>query len=231
MKGLMDLKSFPHKNQPPAPLSPAIRFLLPVFLAFTFFFGCFLIIPPDKTLILGGLMLAYYIPPSGKESLIPLGIALGIPWWLMACTLAYLDVVTALFMILNFDIVLRLPYVGPWVTKFLGSGTVFMAERPWLARWRILGVAFFVFLPFQGTGGVGATIVGMMTGLTSAEILLAVGIGASLECLLFAIGSELILRLILANFIVGVTVALLVILTAAAGMFMYIRYRDRKRHA
>jgi hypothetical protein len=226
----MDLKSFPLKNQPPGPLPTEIRLLLPVFLAFTFFFGCFLIIPPDKTLILGGLMLAYYIPPSGKESLIPLGIALGIPWWLMASTLAFLDVVTALFMILNFDIVLRLPYVGPWVTKFLGSGAAFMAERPWLSHWRILGVAFFVFLPFQGTGGVGATIVGMMTGLTSAEILLAVGIGATAECLLFAIGSELIWRLILANFVIGVTVALLVIITAAAGMFMFIRYRDRKRH-
>ncbi len=229
--GLMDLKSFPPKVQTPAPLSAEIRLLLPVFLAFSFFFGCFLIIPPDKTLILGGLMLAYYIPPSGKESLIPLGIALGIPWWLMAFTLAFLDVVTALFMILNFDIVLRLPFVGPWVTKFINSGTAFMAERPWLSRWRILGVAFFVFLPFQGTGGVGAAIVGMMTGLTSAEILLAVGIGASAECLLFAIGSELILRLILANFILGVTVAFLVIFTAAAGMFMYIRYRDRKRQA
>ncbi|MDD1706768.1 MAG: small multi-drug export protein [Methanoregulaceae archaeon] len=227
----MDLKLFSFKNQPPASLSTEIRLLLPVFLVFTFFFGCFLIIPQTKTLILGGLMIAYFIPPSGKESLIPVGIALGIPWWLMAFTLAFLDVVTALFMILNFDLVLRLPYIGPWATKFLNSGTAFMAERPWLSRWRILGVAFFVFLPLQGTGGVGATIVGMMTGLNPGEILLAIGIGASVECLVFAIGSELILNLILTNFILGVTVALLVILTAAAGMFMYIRYRNRKRQA
>ena len=71
----------------------------------------------------------------------------------------------------------------------------------------------------------------MMTGLNPGEILLAIGIGASVECLVFAIGSELILNLILTNFILGVTVALLVILTAAAGMFMYIRYRNRKRQA
>lgn len=228
--GLMDLKSLSPKNHPAAPLSTEIRLIFPVFLAFTFFFGCFLLIPPDKTLILGGLMIAYFIPPSGKESLIPVGIALGIPWWLMACTLAFLDVVTGLFMILNFDFALRLPYVGPWISRFLESGPAFMAERPWLNRWRVLGVAFFVMLPLQGTGGVGATVVGMMMGLSPREILLAIGIGASVECLVFALGSEFIWRLILTNFILGVMVALLVIL-AAAGMFIFFRYRGRKGHA
>ena len=98
-----------------------------------------------------------------------------------------------------------------------------MQERPWLARWRTLGVAFFVFLPFQGTGGVGATIVGMMVGLSPAKILLAIAIGGSLECLMFALGSELIWNLILTNVYLGVGVAALVILAAAVAFLVFRR--------
>ncbi len=78
----------------------------------------------------------------------------------------------------------------------------------------MLGVAFFVFMPIQGTGGVGATVVGMMMGLSPGEILLAIGIGGTAECLLFALGSELIYRLILSNLYLGVGVAIVVVLIA-----------------
>jgi uncharacterized membrane protein len=191
-----------------------IRILLPLVLALAWYLVSFLVLPPEQILILGGLIIAYFIPPSGKESLIPVGIALGIPWWYIAATLAVLDVLTALFMILNFRVVLKLPRLGPWISRFLASGKEFMAERPWIARWRILGVAFFVFLPLQGTGGVGATLVGMMVGLTPGEILLAVGIGGSLEALMFALGSEIIWTLILTNLALGLAVAFAVILSA-----------------
>lgn len=188
---------------------PSIVFslVLAPLLAFLYFFLCVLILPLDKALILGGLMILYYIPPSGKESLIPVGIALGIPWWLMATSLALLDVLTSLFMILNIRLALRIPVLGPWISGFLSAGDEFMGKRPWIARWSVLGVAFFVFLPFQGTGGVGATLVGMLVGLTPLQILLAVAIGASAECLLFAFGSDIIWRLILENISLGIPVA------------------------
>ncbi|MDH7491864.1 MAG: small multi-drug export protein [Methanolinea sp.] len=188
---------------------PSIVFslVLAPLLAFLYYFLCVLILPLEKALILGGLMILYYIPPSGKESLIPVGIALGIPWWLMATSLALLDVLTSLFMILNIRLALRIPVLGPWISGFLGKGDEFMKKRPWIARWSVLGVAFFVFLPFQGTGGVGATLVGMLIGLSPLQILLAVAIGASAECLLFAVGSDIIWRLILGNISVGIPVA------------------------
>jgi uncharacterized membrane protein len=201
-----------------------IRILLPLVLALIWYLVTFLILPPEQFLILGGLIVAYFVPPSGKESLTPLGIALGVPWWLMAATLAILDVLTALFMILNFDLVLRIPRLGPWIARFLASGKEFMARRPWIARWRVLGVAFFVFLPLQGTGGVGATVVGMMVGLSPAEILLAVGIGGSIEALAFALGSEIIWTLILTNLPLGLAVASTVIL---AGFIVYLLFRRR----
>ncbi|NYT07953.1 MAG: small multi-drug export protein [Methanomicrobiales archaeon] len=225
--GLRNLNHFSLRNHPVPPLSPRARLVLPVFLGSALFFFSFLILPASLAMVLGGLMIAYYIPPSGKESLIPLGIALGIPWWLMAFTLAYLDVVTSLFMILNLDRAERFPYLGPWITRSLAAGREFMVQRPWLARWRVPGVALFVMLPLQGTGGVGATIVGIMAGLSPAEILLAVGIGATIECLVFALGSEIIIRLLATNTTLGLAVVAAIVLAVLLYVFVS-RYRNRK---
>jgi uncharacterized membrane protein len=205
-------------------ISAIMRFIIPVSLAFFYYSWCFLLLPLNTALILGGLMITYYIPPAGKESIIPIGIALGIPWWLMATSLAVLDVLTALFVILNFAIVLRVPMLGAWISRFVGSGEAFMAKRPWLSRWRLLGVAFFVWLPLQGTGGVGAVLVGKMVGLSSRQILLAIGIGASAECIMFAVGFELIWRLLLANLYLGLAAVLAVI---AAVIILHLIFRNR----
>ncbi|HPH35748.1 MAG TPA: small multi-drug export protein [Methanoregulaceae archaeon] len=185
-----------------------LRLVIPPLLAILFFLLCFFILPRERILILGGLMLAYYVPPAGKESIIPIGIGLGIPWWLMAITVTLLDVITSLFMIMNFVLILQVPRLGPWIEQLTKAGRDFMAGHPWMARWRIPGVAFFVMLPLQGTGGVGATVVGLMAGLSPGEVLLAVGIGAAVESLLFALGSELIWRLLMAHFIAGIVVAI-----------------------
>ena len=72
-----------------------LRLLVPPLLVVIFFILTFLILSRNRILILGGLMIAYFIPPSGKESIIPIGIGLGIPWWLMALTLTLLGVITA----------------------------------------------------------------------------------------------------------------------------------------
>ena len=216
----MDLRWLLFGDGVRSPASLAPRLLLPVLFAFGFFLATFLLVPAEQAWILGGLMILYFVPPSGKESIIPVGIALGIPWWLMVAALALLDVLTGLFMLLNFGIALRLPYLGPWISRFIATGDEFMQKRPWLARWRVLGVAFFVFIPFQGTGGVGATVVGMMMGLSSWEILLAIGIGGTVECLVFALGSELIYRLILSNLYLGAGVAFTVVFIAVLTLLL-----------
>ncbi|MBP7121030.1 MAG: small multi-drug export protein [Methanolinea sp.] len=194
-----------------SPVAVIIRLIIPVVLAFVYFFSTFLVLPFQESLILGGLMLIYYVPPAGKESIIPIGIGLGIPWWIMAISLALLDILTSLFMILNFSIALRIPVLGPWISRFLASGDNFMETHPWISKWSVLGVALFVLLPLQGTGGVGATLVGIITGLSPPKILLAIGCGAMAECLVFALGSEIIWQLIMDNLLLGLGTAALAI--------------------
>ncbi len=186
--------------------SRIIRLLLPLVLLALYFLGSFTILPPDKTLILGSLMIAYYIPPSGKESIVPVGIILGIPWWLMAVTVVVQDVVTCLFMILNLDLVFHIPRLGSWTYRFLSRGREFLTRWPWLSRFGMWGLAFFVLLPFQGTGGTGAPLVGWMMGLSPRRILFAVGLGASVEALFFALGAEIVWTLIFSNYLLGLAV-------------------------
>jgi hypothetical protein len=176
--GLLDLNWLSSKDRPLSRNETAVRLIVPPALVAAFYLFCRSVLPPEQFLILGGLIIAYYIPPSGKESLIPVGIALGIPWYLMAATLAILDVITSLFIIANLPLVLKVPRLGPWISRFLASGEGFMAERPWIARWRILGVAFFVSSP-QETGGVGATLVRDDGRALPGAILLALAIGGS----------------------------------------------------
>ena len=208
------------------PFNRYFRIIVPLLLALGWYSLSFLFLPPKQVLILGGLVFTYFIPPSEKEWLIPVGIALGVPWWFMASTLAVIDVMTTLFTLLNFPLLVRVPHLGPWISQFLQSGQEFMKERPWLARWRILGLAFFVFLPFQGTGGVGAAIVGMILGLTFWEILLAVAIGATLEAFATAVGFEIIWNIIRANVFLGIAILSGVILL---GALVYLRFRPKAR--
>ena len=70
-------------------------------------------LPAPDFLAMAGLIVAYLLPPAGKETVIPLGIALGIPWWYMAISIAMIDIETGLFMALNFDLAYRLPFLGP----------------------------------------------------------------------------------------------------------------------
>jgi Ca2+/Na+ antiporter len=63
-----------------------------------------------------------------------------------------------------------------------------------------------------------------MAGLSPAEILLAVAIGATVECLVFALGSELIIRLLMTNLALGIAVVVAIFLVVLL-YFIVSRYR------
>ncbi len=80
-------------------------------------------------LLVIGLMVAYILPPAGKETVIPAGIFLGIPWWLMAISIMMIDIETALFMGWNFDLALKIPVLGRIMESFIEKAGVFIKER------------------------------------------------------------------------------------------------------
>jgi uncharacterized membrane protein len=227
MAGPTELEWFPQARVGPLRRFP-VRVLLPVVLAFAWYLGCCSFLPGGEALVFGGLLLAYFIPPSGKESVIPLGIVFGIPWYFMAGSVVVLDVLAGLFMILNLDVAFRIPYLGPWIARVLAGGKEFLAGRPWLSRWGLPGLAFFVMLPFQGTGGTGAPLVGWMMGLRPWQILLAIAIGATVEALVFALGSEFIWSLLTTSLTYQAALVLGLVFIAMAVVAMYLLGREEQ---
>jgi uncharacterized membrane protein len=200
-----------------------VRIILPFAIGLCYYIPLLAVISYEQWLILGGLMLAYIFPPAGKESVIPLGIAVGFPWWLMAFTIILMDLLTGLFMALNFDVALKIPGLGRWIRKFIANGEQFFSRRPWLERFYFAGVVMFVMFPLQGSGGIGATLVGRMIGLSPARVLMAIAIGTTIGCTTIALGAEFVKELILANPVLGLAVAVLIIGTLAVIYLMYRR--------
>ncbi|MDI9633441.1 MAG: small multi-drug export protein [Methanolinea sp.] len=203
---------------------PVAKVILPFLLGGLYFGFCVLLLPRETALLLGALMLAYVVPPAGKESVIPLGIALGLPWWLIGTSIALMDVLAGLFMALNFEVAFRVPLLGAWIERFLGRGNDYLARRPWLARFCFAGVVLFVMFPLQGSGGIGATLLGRLLGMGRWDIFFAIVLGAFLGCFLIALGSAFVWEIIVANPATGVTVAAAIIATFVAA---YLAYRWR----
>ncbi len=201
-----------------------LRFSLPFILGGLYITLLFLSLPVERALLLSGLMGAYIIPPAGKETIIPLGVALGFPWWLIGTSMALLDVLAGLFMALNFELAYTIPLLGTWITKFMNHGHAFLSRRPWLKKFYFTGIVLFVMFPLQGSGGIGASLVGRLLGMSGRNVLIAITIGAFLGCYLIALGAEFVWDLIIARPILGIGVAIAVI---GAIIAAYLVYRNK----
>jgi hypothetical protein len=150
-------------------------------------------LPWQDFLAMLGLMVAYILPPAGKETVIPVGIALGIPWWYMALSIAMIDVETGLFMALNFDLAYRLPFLGPLLSDLTRKTKEFLADHRWLAGLWFFAVVLMVMVPVFGSGGVRGSIAGKLLGMNTLLIFLAILAGALIGCFGIALGSDVLL--------------------------------------
>jgi len=206
-------------------LKVSVPFLLcGLFLAVVWFF-----LPVEQWLLLFGMMVAYVVPPLGRETIIPVCILMGIPWWLAAFTLAFLDFAGGLFMAWNFPLVLRIPYAGPWISRFMEAGRTFLDRRPWLERLYFVGLIAFVALPFDGSGSIVASIVGRMLGMAKKEVLACITIGGIIGSFTIALGIDYVVNLIPPG--AGLWVSLAVLLLIGAALLVTYRSYSRRPEA
>lgn len=185
------------------------------------------ILPETDFFRLGGIMIAYFFPPAGKESMIPLGIALGIPWYYVALSIALLDVSAAMFMVWNFDLATKIPLLGKWIERFVEGGGKIISRHRWLEGVYLFGLVSFVMFPLQGSGGVGGSLLGRILGLKWTEVLAAVTMGAFLGSFAIAIGIEYVLKMFEKSLLIGATVvaALAVVLI----IYLVTRHNHEKK--
>jgi uncharacterized membrane protein len=171
----------------------AIALLLPAMVLLMHFLVMYATLGYTQSALIVGLMIAYILPPAGKETVIPVGIALGIPWWVIALAIAMVDIETGLFMALNLDLVYRIPLVGGPLARFTDTTKQFLEDHHWVANLSVLGIILMVMVPFLGSGGVRGSIAGKLLGLEGYMVFLAVLTGALLGCFLIALGSDAII--------------------------------------
>jgi len=124
-------------------------------------------LPSTDFVTLLGLMVAYMLPPAGKETVIPLGIALGIPWWYMALAIVMIDVETGLFMALNFDIAYRIPFLGPLLSDLTKKTRQVLKDNRWIASFWFFAIVLMVMVPVLGSGGIRGSIAGKLLGMNT----------------------------------------------------------------
>jgi hypothetical protein len=177
----------------------AVALLAPVLLAALHIAVMAATLPAAHFTGMVGLMAAYLLPPAGKETVIPLGIALGIPWWYMALSIALIDIETGLFMALNFDLAYRLPVLGPFLSDLTEKTKGFLALHRWLAGLWFFAIVLMVSVPFFGSGGVRGSVAGKLLGMGTVLAFLAIVAGALIGCFAIALGSDALLSFLCAN--------------------------------
>jgi hypothetical protein len=156
-------------------------------------------LPPGLFYTMLGLITAYLLPPAGKETVIPIGIALGIPWWYMALSIVMIDLETGLFMALNFDLAYRIPFLGAILSDLTKKTGQFIADHRWLAGLWFFTIILMVMVPVFGSGGIRGSIAGKLLGLNTLLVFLAILAGSLAGCFGIALGSEVLLSWLCTN--------------------------------
>ncbi len=170
---------------------------------------------PNETF---GLMVAYVIPPAGKESVIPLMMGRDIHPIMAAVLICAIDTAFALFITWNLDLLYQVPIVGVLLSKTHAKGRAIMGTFPWIQRLAYVGIVLFTAFPLQGSGGIVATLIGKFIGMPPYRNVSAVAIGAFIGSLLIAYLSNAILDLLISKlgpWGIAIAVGILVIILLA----------------
>lgn len=215
-----------------------IKFFLPFLIAALGILSFRFVVPEDSFTKLAVLMFGYFFPPLGKESIIPIGVAGGelfipiininlvvppIPQHVMALSIAFVDMVVALFLVWNYDLAKKIPLVGAFMTKVEMLGKRSSTKYAWVKPLRFIGIVLFVIVPFQGSGGMVGSILGRLIGMKPWHTFLAISIGAIVGCSLIAYFADFILSVLVKNFLIGL---LILIVVLVIGLMVY-AYRKR----
>jgi uncharacterized membrane protein len=188
------------------------------------------------------LLLAYFFPPFGKETVIPLGVGvlkegLTIPFFninvnpvsinpiSMALAVAFIDIIVAMFLVWNYDFAKKIPLVGQFMMKIEDKGKNFEEKYGWIKPLRFFGIVLFVMVPFQGSGGLVGSIVGRLIGMKPKNTFLAISIGAIVGCLLIAFFAQVFIIFAEINTILTIILVAIIVII----IIIYYIFKKRKK--
>jgi uncharacterized membrane protein len=195
---------------------------IPVLIFLALAAALFLTLPAGTAVIVLGILFAYIASPAGKETLIPLMILLGLPWWTILCCLSVTDICCALMIGWNFPLLLKVPWAGPRLERWTKRTGRYLENRPGLARLSGFGLYFFTMIPFQGFGTITGTILGTMLGMNRVRVFVTVVAGGFTASFLLAFGLSRLVRFY-EQFPAELIIIAAVIAGAAIAGYLYFR--------
>ena len=187
------------------------KFFSPVVIGFGVIIFVGLLMQESLRIKFWPLITAYFFPPLGKESVIPTGVATGIHPLIMALSIAFVDIVVALFLLWNYDLAKKIPLIGKFMIKVENIGKSSSDRYAWVKPLRFVGIILFVMVPFQGSGGLVASILGRLIGMKPLNTFFAIIIGAVIGTLLIAYFADAILSVIVQNFLIGLLIIIIIV--------------------
>lgn len=183
------------------------------------------ILTPDQWSWYWKLIILYFIPPAGKETVLPaglgvitsLGVGVKLPAMIWGLSIWILDLLVCLAILTNWWLleffinhIPGFPFIGirrnpPRIYRTTVSlkqwyNNLHRRTRSIVAKryGRLLPVALliFMFVPFQGTGAMSTTILGTLIGFRNRETFLTVTIGSFISTSLIILVSSGFLKIV-----------------------------------
>ena len=192
-------------------------------------FICYYIFLPNSTanhlLASSGI---YFIPSPAGDKTVLISTAPGFHGYgkyVMALNLAVMDTLLAWFLTFNIDLVKRWRGVGRIIVTIENKSKGLFEKYQWLRKIAVVFIALFVLIPFQGSGGLSASIIGRLMGLKPWKVLIAVSVGALTGCMAIAYMVDTITK----YFSTTVQITIFVVFVALITLFFLYSYRKGKR--
>jgi uncharacterized membrane protein len=218
-------KEFINKLKRKGAWLPLIKFAIPFIIAAEAIGIMYLTLDRTTFAKLAVAMSAYFFPPAGKESVIPLAVRWGVHPALVASSIILLDVVAALFLVWNFDFTKKVPLVGGAIELTEDKGRRVLEKRTWVRRFAFTGLVLFVMVPFQGSGAVVASILGRIIGMDPYKVFIAITTGSVIGCFSVAYLADIVVSAFKSSFTLGVCSLLVCILAFGIA---YVVYRKKR---
>jgi hypothetical protein len=203
------------------------KVLIPFAIPAVIFAILFLFMDYGRFLQLGGLALGYLFPPFGKESIIPIGIGAGFTKWQMTGLIFMVDVVCAMFISWNLPLAKKIPLIGRLLTWLERKGSEILADNPALMTGAWFALVLFVMVPFQGSGGITASIVGRAIGMRASYVISAVALGALISGFLIGTAAEIGWEAIRSDLVNGMIMVLMGVLAALVALLFFRLHKIR----
>jgi hypothetical protein len=203
------------------------KIIIPFVIPAVIFAVLFVTMDYGRWLQLGALSLGYLFPPFGKESIIPIGIGYGFTILQMTGLIFMVDVVCAIFISWNLPLAKKIPLIGRLLIWLEAKGTKIMEDNPNLQTGAWFALVGWVMIPFQGSGGITASIVGRSIGMRASYVISAVGVGALISGFVIAVVADRGWNAIRENLLLGLVYILVVILVTLL-IYNLIKKRQRK---